>query len=301
MPTKISEEDKRRIISLYTQGLSFREIAEEVGISTSTAHGVVADGCKKYRDLESIRNLFQKYQKKGYDPIHIEHALASEERWDKLNIKPDQRSKALNFLEKAGDGEQTRAVIQCAIKLQQLENKSSLTGQQFLDWYYTNEPKRVAIETQMKNTQAKYEKLEAELPNMNQLINMKNTLRANGVPIEKLQIFLDTSLTLEKLNFTKEIAIMLAAELTKTGMTPENAARRIAYQLSKSESLESAINSKENNLQQLTQAEISLNQKIATLSKESDKIKKELAGFEETKHQHLLDFENELDEFKSLK
>jgi len=301
MPTKINDEQKQRILNLYAQGLSYREIAEEVGISTSTVHAVVAEGCKKHLDLESIRNLFQEFRKNGHGPIHVEHVIAAEERLDKLNIKPDQISKALDFLEQTGFGEHTMAAIQCGIKLQQLEKKSSLTGQQFLDWYYTNEPKRVAIETQMKNTRAKYENLEAELPNMNELINMKNTLVAKGVTIEKLQIFLDTSLTLEKHGFTKESAIILAEELSKAGMTPENAARRIANQLTKSKSLESAISSKEYNLQQLSQEELHLNQNVATLNKENEKIKKELAGFEESKRKGLSDFKKELDEFENDK
>ncbi|HEY4700004.1 MAG TPA: hypothetical protein VIH27_06515 [Nitrososphaerales archaeon] len=301
MPTKTNDELKRRILSLYSHGLSYREISEEVGVSTSTVHGVVAEGCKKHLDLESMRNLFKEFRKSGHDPIHVEHVIAAEERWDKLNIKPDQIPKALDFLEKTGYGENTMAAIQCAIKLQQLEKKSSLTGQQFLDWYYTNEPKREAIETQMKNTQAKYEKLEAELPNMNELINMKNTLRAKSVTLEKLPIFLDTSLTLEKLGFTKEAAKILAEELFKTGMTPENAARRIANQLTRSTSLESAIGAKEETLRQLSQAELHLNQNVATLSKESEKITKELASFEDTKRKEYSDFNKEFNLFENEK
>src|SRR3972149_8816026 len=117
MTGKTPIEIKQRIISLYAQSKSFREIAKVVGVAHSTAHDVIAEARLKIAELEDIRRLHGELRKRNLGFIDVKHLLAVEERLDKLNISFDKIQKSLRDLEELGYGEQTTQAIQCGIEL----------------------------------------------------------------------------------------------------------------------------------------------------------------------------------------
>lgn len=158
------------------------------------------------------------------------------------------------------------------MKFQKLEQESGITGQQLLEWHRHTAPRKEAIEKEVSELAIQKDGLRTELLELNELKKMKNDLAAKGITLHKLEAFLDTHVTLEKLGFTKEAASILAKELDKIGMSPETAAKRIVTYLAEAQSLENVKSKLTSEIDQLQKIQAILNEDIVEKKKEINDI-----------------------------
>jgi len=242
MPKETSEDDKARTLSAYAQGLSYSEIAEYSGVSASNAHNIVSEARGRIHDLDVLRGFYVDMKKKNLAPVDAQHSIAAQDRLDKINMTLDNTLKAVEFLEETGYNEKTRQYITAGIEMKKLEDNAKLPCDKLLEWYRFTEPRRESEEKQIRELVKQKHQLEQELQDLNELKSIKNILTAKGVILPKLTTFLENFTYLEHLGFTQEIASLFATELSKTNMSPEAAANRIATILAQSKTLEEQIN-----------------------------------------------------------
>ncbi len=238
MRQQISAEDESLVISAYAQGQTQREISKHSNLSLGVVNKIIGEARTRTPDIEELRRFYNDLRSKRLGPIDVERTISLHEKLDDLGLTITQLSHCNSFLEKTGYGEQTLQRIKSGMLIHQLEQKYGISCQKLLSWYTDIGPKVENIKKELSDLSKKKDLLETELQDLSELKKMKNNLLTKGITLNKIGKFLDFQQKIEELAFTKETAIILAAELSKIDTSPEAASNRLATYLKETQSLE---------------------------------------------------------------
>jgi transposase len=271
MPKPTSPEKVRKVISCYAQGLSQREIVKITGVALGKVNSIIRKERDRILDLDNLRNFYEELDNLDLGPADIEHTLSILKRFDNLGVKMDSVASLNDFFEATGYGDNTEEYIKAGMNILELEKKLGISTSELLDWYNQIAPRREVLEKQVSTLSAKKDQLENELYNLDNLKTLSHNLKERGLSIKKVESFLDNQISLEELGFTKKGAAILANELEKIGLSPENAANRLAAYLNDAHSLEDKTNNlyleKEKLINELKSIEIQYQEKTKALNR----------------------------------
>ena len=104
---EVSITKRMKVIKLYLQGYSYKEIAKKVGVSKGTVANIVADlKAGEYPDvstvpeeIEQLRDLATSIRRTNISPVQANIGLSVIERLDSLGIEPSEIEKLFNLMQ----------------------------------------------------------------------------------------------------------------------------------------------------------------------------------------------------------
>ena len=196
MRRKFREQDRSKIVQLWLQNMSYREIAERTKASLGTISAEIEKARKAEPDIDSLRELNVTLKKSDMRLVDILRAYPILSRLGELGVGVNQLSQYVEFSKKlAGEhGVDPAELVESAIRLSRIEAE---TGKSRNDVLKEFEEKA----TQLKELDNKVQTLRNELKNaqkQREISQLCEQLKAMGVEPGRLREFIDRRGPLEK-------------------------------------------------------------------------------------------------------
>jgi len=280
---RITPEQRKRVIDLWLDGDSSRTINSKTGVSTGSVSNIIKEERKKSPDIDQLRKISILIKKSNSTIIDALRGANLLEKINELDITLDEVSTSLNLIEHYED--EASDVLGYAQTLRQIEKTRGKTYKEIVNELTETTVEIDTLKMQIKDYNRKKQELLKELSNLEHLKALQQKLDSHNISHSKLDEIIEHQLTLENMGFTPEIAEILANEMNKTGLTPENAARRIVYLLNKQSNLT------DKNLS-LALLEDQLKRSVKTLQSKEKNLETTIKGLKETKVQYDIIIEN---------
>lgn len=244
MVRPISQDDKNRVINLWFQSHTYREIEVATGVSVGAISAIIREVESHTPDIHSLRKLKQELDKSRANLPQALRGAMFLAKLNEMNIPPDTMYRAINFIGRSGWGERTNQMATYGLKLLDLETQTGKEYTQVVEDFQ----RKTATVTQLRTTQQSLEKdeeiLRDSIRNLKTLKTIQDNLGSLGLAPDKLNAFIKDLIELEKLGFNLEKARILAKEMAERSFDPQKTAQSIVDILHSYTTLEKAIEEK---------------------------------------------------------
>jgi hypothetical protein len=275
MTEKISDEKRNQIRQHWLEGKIIDEIHAITGVST----GRVSEEIKVYRreskhDPLELRNTSIALAKMGTDPAEIKRMLnVYRQIEDAGGIGGFVGYSQIERIYK----EKAPAAIQAGLRIISLESASGITYENLLSDYNEKAAFLSQFDVRVEGLRQQENELKKSLGDLRQFRALYDQLSKNKVSLDSLDNFLHLHEELARLHFTREAALILAAALQSTGLSPIEASREISRNLGDYPSLKASVEA-------IRSKEPALKSRIATYEKRIPELEARASGLEKQIH-----------------
>ncbi|EMR72946.1 hypothetical protein MCGE09_00445, partial [Thaumarchaeota archaeon SCGC AB-539-E09] len=202
---------------------------------------------------------------------------------NELDITLDEVSTSLNLIEHYEA--ETSDVLGHAQTLRHIEITRGKNHEEIVNELLETTIEIDALKKEIKDLRRKKQSLQKELSTLEHLKALQQKLDSHNIGHSKLDEIIEHQLSLENMGFTPEIADSLANEMNKTGLTPDNAARRIVYLLDE----QTTLTDKNLSLSYIAKQ---LKRSIGALQSQEKNLETTINSLKETKGQYDIIIEN---------
>ena len=243
---RITDEQKRRALELYTLGYSYREIEAANGVGRSSMTEYVEEASKRDLDLKAVRAIAIVCRKKG---IAVESLLRGNvvgDRIEDAGSSLDEVVEEVIPLLKKAEGNAAK-YAEAGLEMQKLVETTGKTPEQLIAEYRDLTREVQALKVESESLKERKEKLEneesrvrAKLGNVAELEAIQSSLRQIKKHPGDAAKILKRSEGLWQRGLTEDVLDAIASEVQKQGGKGGEVAKKIADLVVKYDSLEAA-------------------------------------------------------------
>lgn len=276
MVRKHPPEVRRRVVELWLDGNTYKDIYAETGASPASSSSIIDRTRKQVPDIDELRRLNIFLKNAG---ANLRDALKGAQFLDtlnQLNIQIDRIPACISLLDQYG--EKAGEVLESGQRLRELETSQGKTYGDIIDDATKKAQQLQEMTTRLKNLRKEEETIKSSLPYLEHLKLLNGKMSSYNLTLQRVDGFIEHSIKLEKLGFTHEAGELLAYELANRGLNPQMAADKLASLLSEHGNLGTAI-------AKLQEEKNSLQTAIDTKNAQLDGLTSQLEEFASKKSQ----------------
>jgi chromosome segregation ATPase len=262
----VQKERRKKVISLWLKGLTYRAIKERTGVSIATISFIVSDSIEKEPSLNQIRDLMLETGKNNTSVLECLRGATFLKKINEFHVSLEELDSIIEFCRAA---KQPLKVAEAGLEMISLKKE---TGKGYLEmlteWEEKNTDLRQAKQD-IKKKREKLEKITERLQKAEKLEELQSDLVNLGLSPKNLKKFIDDARKVEQNGFTPKVSTTLSDEMKKHGLAPARAAEKVAEIVAKYGTLQRSINELEKQeraatekIGELNSVKRSLNQKI---------------------------------------
>jgi hypothetical protein len=291
MVRQISNKNRRRVVSLWLDGNTYRKISAEIGVSIGVISSIIAKERVKVPEIDELRELKVALIQADTNLIDALRGADFLKKLNDLNIPVTRIPVCINLLNQYG--EKTEEVLDSGLRLKELEVSRGKTYEDILIDAAEKVQEQQILKKSIEELNSEKKTLINFLLELDHLKLLQDKMNRYGLTLSRLDGFIKKSIRLDALGFTSKATELLASELARIGLDPQRAAIMLTKLLSQYGNLEGAV-------EKLFAANRVLQQDIEKKKDERESLEKQLIAFREqrNKFQILTETEENLHTYK---
>jgi len=239
MVRKLPSEVRKKVVQLWLDGNSYSGIHHKAGPSTGASSSIISQLRKEVPEIDELRNLNIALRNAGGNLADALKGARFLSKLNQLNIQTVGVATCISLLDRYG--EKAGEVLESGQRLKELEVSQGKTCEQIIHDAMEKVKQLKDAEASLGNLRRREETIKNSLQDLERLKALNEKITSVGLKPEHLDWYINHSIRLQQLGFPLQTAELLASELAKLGLSPQDAAAKLPSLLSQYGSLVTAV------------------------------------------------------------
>lgn len=283
----LNPEVVKRVSELWWAGYGYREISKKVGVGMGSIANIIENERTSAPDIEDLRRLKLTLEASRSSLPEALRGAYLLEKWGAQGISLDALDEAVGFYERYR--EKAAEVLEWGQRLRELEEKRGKGYEEIVKECEEKADELEKLNHHIDELKSEEKRLTKSIRELNELKAIQDKLDKHGLTPSKLDGFMEREYRLDELGFTPKAAEILASELSKFGLSSQQASAQLLSLIHEHEDLETAVAKLQGEKLKLTREIEAVKDELEGLRKQKETLQRQVQDLKE-----LLDTQKKL-------